>query len=405
MSHKKEIGKNRWRLVAEAGKDGYGNRKRLVRIFNGTEKQADKELARLELEAEQGQKFEASQKPLGEYLLYWVDSIAKPDLAANTYESYRWEIENHIIPIMGHIPLAYIGTAHIQEFYTYKSQSGRLDGKGGLSNRSIVYLHSILNKALAKAVSLEYIQKNPCDTIKPPRDKKRPGQGWVILDAHQLDEFLANCRGHRDYYLIHLAGNSGARQSELLGLEWERILWHRNTIRITQALHRMEKKAPQMGLTKNDTSTRDVEMSASDMAVLREYWEAKGKPRKGLVFPDLDGGYMRGKNLSKRFSNLAFKHGYEGMRFHDLRHTHATILLSAGINPRAVSERLGHANVETTLSIYGHALPKDRTMAANCISNIIKASKKKPAKKPKAKNKPSGTKRAHAESSTSSEKN
>lgn len=385
MSRKIDLGDGRWRLIIEAGKDAYGKRRRSVHTFKGTSKQADKEIIRLELEAAQDQKFVASKKPLGEFLLHWIDNIARPDLAPNTYESYRWEIEKHIIPVMGHIPLASLGPVHIQDFYSYKSLAGGIRKPAkpknenvpevpappkGLSNRTVQYLHSILNKALEKAVDLELLDRNPCRKIKPAREKNRAGEKWVVLTARQLESFLDDIREKRDYPIIFTAAYTGARQSELIGLEIRNI--GKNYIRIERAYH--PEDGDDLGRTKNRTSTRTVAVTKEVIDVLaahRAALEAKGYTGP-LVFPDLDGGYTRRKALSQRFKIIAKNCGYPGMTFHHLRHTHATILLSAGVNPKAVSERLGHRDIQTTLSTYTHVLPKEHTQVASTFSGLLK---------------------------------
>lgn len=373
--------KDTWRIVVEAGVDPITlKRKRIVRTFLGSQKEAERERARLELEALQPPVVEPSKQPLGEYLIRWIDTIARPELKPVTYQGYRWYIVKHINPIMGHIPLSHLVPLHIQEFCSYKIENGRLDGKGPLSNRSVIYIHSILRQALERAVDLELIPKNPCARAKPPRSRKRrgktgKGRSYVVLDAEQLTEFLDRCQGHRDYALVHTAAYTGMRQSELLGLQWHHILWNENAIDVEQALSLLEGGKRVLGETKNLTSTRTVKVTDSVMAILREHKKAQLERQlksggtfvnhHNMVFPDIrNGEFENRKNLSHRFSKLAKRAGYEGFRFHDLRHTHATILLSAGEYINAVSERLGHADVDTTLRTYGHVLPKKQDEVA-----------------------------------------
>jgi integrase len=326
-------------------------------------------------------------------MLHWVDNVARPDLAPNTYESYRWEIKKHIVPVIGHIPLADFTPDLLQDFYSYKVQAGSIrkppkskekkptppPAPRGLSNRSVQYLHSILNQALEHAVDLELLDRNPCAKIKPPRDKKtkRHHRRLYVLSVEQLVAFLGFARDHTDYALIYVAAYTGARQSELLGLTWGKIDWAAPAINIHAALHLSEQTGEfSLGPVKNATSHRAVAVTQDVLAVLKDHkarLEAAGFAcgDNSLVFPNKSGGFINRKNLSGRFSNLAARAGHEGFTFHGLRHTHATLLLESGEYINAVSERLGHANVDTTLRIYGHVLPQKPSQVASRFSALL----------------------------------
>lgn len=289
-------------------------------------------------------------------------------------------------PDNGHIPLGSLAPIHVQEFYSFKAAEGRLDGKGALSSRSVLYIHSILRQALEKAVTLELILKNPCQKVTPPRLKKRLPRDYVVLDASQLSRFLEFCRGHRDYALIFTAAYTGMRQSELLGLQWEHVLWNDSSIKVEQSLNLLEGGVPYLGATKNASSSRVVKVAESVMKVLREHKKALAQRQlkeqgafanqHNLVFPDLrTGGYENRKRVSARFKRLAEKAGYPGLRFHDLRHIHATILLTAGEFVKVVSQRLGHADVDTTLRTYAHVLPKQQDEAARRFAELLSGRK------------------------------
>jgi integrase len=377
------IGPRHYRIVINLGRDPQtGKYKKKRKDVHGTRQEAEAVRDKLIAELENPQK-PPSEQPLGEYLLYWIDTIARPDLEKNTYESYRWRIEKHINPSLGHIPLCALEPIHIQTFYSYKAEAGRLKGEGGLSNRSIVYLHAILKEALDKAVDLDLIPKNPCEKVKPPRDKKRKARDMVILSKQELREFLAGCKGHRDYALIFTAAYTGMRQSELLGLQWDDILWQEKAIRVKKALHRLDDGTYEhRDRTKNETSSRVIKVTDEVLAVLKEHKKrqlelqlasgGKYKNELNLVFTTPEGTPEDRTNVYHRFANLAAKLGHEGMRFHDLRHTHATILLSEGEMVNAVSERLGHADEATTLRIYAHVLPSKAEETAERFARLLR---------------------------------
>lgn len=387
-------GSNIWRIVVDTGiNPSTGQRRRKTETIEG-KKKAEARIKELEGKVVTGEYFEASKQLLEEYLIRWIDFIAKPNLKPITYEGYRRYITKHINPVIGKIPLNQLTPLHVQEFYSYKSEFGSLKYKdkdgtpipGPLSSRSVVYMHSILRQALENAVDMELIPKNPCAKAKPPRSQKRPGQNikgepYVVLDAGQLDTFLKKCESHRDHAIIYTAAYTGMRQAELLGLQWADILWAENAVRVERTLSLLPEGGYDLNTTKTQTSTRTVKVHESVMAVLKEHRKGQlerqlkqegFKNEKGFVFPDWKSGKEENRqNLQHRYRNLVTKHGHEGMRFHDLRHTHATILLSAGEYINAVSERLGHASVDITLKVYGHVLPNRHDKVAKRFADLL----------------------------------
>ncbi len=379
-----QIDENLYKLTVYLGKDKHGIYRRRTKEVECTNPKKVEKLLRdyiseIEEELEQANVFAPSENLLKDYLTQWL-SIKKPDLERNTYESYKWEVEKHISPVIGHIPLSELSPLYIQEFYTGKIEHGRLDKKGGLSNRAVQYLHSILNQALEKAIDLELIDRNPCKKIKPAKDKRRSEEKIVYLDKEQLAGFLINCKQHLDYVLIYTAAYTGMRQSELLAITWDKILWKNGAIKIDRAVNLLESGEFDDGRTKNATSTRTIDVSKRVMILLKKhkkeqlkYLASKGiRNQLNLVFIDPNGGYMNRKNLAHRFRNLADKYKHCDFTFHGLRHTHATILLSEGWYPNDVSKRLGHADIDTTLRTYGHVIPKQQKKLASKFDELIK---------------------------------
>lgn len=359
------------------------------------------ELERKDKEEKEKKENPITDKTLGEWLTEWVEGSVKKDAEHNTYELYRWEIDKHIIPMIGHAPLTEVTPYDIHKFYEYKSNEGRLvepkelagDKKtpSGLSNRSVNLIHTVLNQAFIKAVALELIESNPCEKAKPPKDKKKKRKSendYVALSKEQLQEFLKQAIDHRDFAIIYLAAYTGARQSELLGLRLDDDIWYeQNAVNIAMTLHRHKDGSfEHRPRTKNDSSTRIVDITSEDVKVLR-WHEKKQKERQmlnrktwknefNLVFTEPDGSPMDRRNLSKRFKNLAKKLGHPDFTFHGLRHTHATILLADGEYINAVSERLGHADIDTTLRIYGHVLPKMKEDLASRFARLTTSENK-----------------------------
>ncbi len=386
-----KIAKDHYRITINLGKDPEtGTYKKKRRDVHGTRPEAEAIRDEMvdELEQPEGQ---YSSQLLGDYLFHWVDTIAKSNLEQNTYESYRWEIEKHIIPSLGHIPLCELIPLHIQTFYSYKSEAGRIaneasedkpkdkkeDKPNGLSNRSVEYKHSILNQALKYAVKpLKLIPENPCEGIKPPKSKATSKEKMVVLTSKQLRDFLINITDHRDYAEIFVDSYTGMRISELLALRWIDVLWDEKRIRVEMTLHKLNDGTFEHRPRLKNKKPRIIDVTDNVISVLRQHQKhllSEGilNNQNGLVFPDENGMPQDRKNLSKRFKNIAAKMGHKGMRFHDLRHTHATILLEAGEMLNAVSERLGHSDPSTTSRIYAHVLPGKSRATADRFEQLI----------------------------------
>ena len=314
----------------------------------------------------------ASRQLLSDYLNEWYKSYYIPNHEQTSYKRAERIIRNNILPYIGHIPLSELTTDHVQTFYNLLLEKGKVSRKQGvesrseLSPRTVKYVHTILNQALSHAVKRDRIFENPCADAIPPKDKKKAKDKWVVLEAEQLKEYLADEKvmNHRDFALIHTAAYSGARQSELLGLPKTNILWNKSAIKIEKSLHvdeDAEDGFEYKDSTKNETSERTVKLSKKAMQVLKEHIEKQEAAgiESDLVFTEPDGRPIAKNNLGSRYRKLAKACGYEGMTFHHLRHAHATILLKGGAYIVAVSKRLGHASPNITLSTYAHWIPQD----------------------------------------------
>ena len=368
-----KLSDNYFKLVVNLGFNAdTGKYERKVKRFHGTKREAELYL-REWIEALEADLAGERPKPvvsLADWLRKWCDDYARPNWEQNTYRRAKGIIENNIVPYAGHISIGDLLPVHLKDLYSYLS--------GDLSARTVRYVHTIIKQALKEALMLELIERNPAEKVTPPKDKSRSEKNWVVLSAEDLKGFLAGCQGHRDFALIYTAAYTGARQSELLGLTWDNILWDEPAIKICTTLHRAGKgEYEHRGQTKSRTSERIIDISPDVAEVLKEHRKIvlerhlRAGIRTDLVFTEPDGSPMNAGNLAHRFSNLARKLGYPGMTFHHLRHTHATILLSSGVYVNAVSERLGHADPSITLSIYGHVLPKDRKTLAHKFQAIM----------------------------------
>ena len=313
---------------------------------------------------------EKEEKPtetVGKWLDFWLDNDVPLLLKweQNTTRRAKGIVEHNLKPHIGDELLVDLDADKILKMYKkLGTDGGRFDKP--LSQRSIKYVHVILNQALKQAVIRKKIKDNPCEGLSPAGAKEKAREKWIVLDEEQLSKFLKDIKDDRDYAMIYTDAYTGLRQSEILGLIWEKILWDNLIIRVDQSLHKTydEEEFEFRPRTKTESSTRDVDVSERVIAVLkahREEQKTKGisiEP-KALVFTDPEGNPVNANTLVSHYRKLAKDNGHKGMSFHHLRHTHATILLSKGEYVNEVAARLGHASPKTTYSIYGHVLPKN----------------------------------------------
>ncbi|MHB8859795.1 MAG: tyrosine-type recombinase/integrase [Thermoleophilia bacterium] len=298
---------------------------------------------------------------VGQYLGKWLVSI-KRNIGQRTFETYREIVEKHLIPSLGSILLVDLDPLDIDEYYTYALEAGRLDGKGGLSARSVNHHHRLLHGALEQALRWGLINRNPADAVRAP---KPVGKEMSVLSNEQLAQLLKAAKGSRAYMAILLAATTGARRGEVLALRWADL-----DLQSGKAVIRRSLQLTETGISfkepKTRQSSRVVTLPMFTIGSLKEHRKRQAEDMLllgaqykdfGLVCAQKDGTPINPASLSKHFLAIVRKTGIPHVRFHDLRHTHASILLSQGINPKVVSERLGHSSVSVTLETYSHVLP------------------------------------------------
>ena len=374
-----------WSLVFDIGLDEQGKRKQKWVTVQGTKKEAEKELNRLLHEMNSGTYIEPSRMTLAEYLEYWLEHYAKTNVAAKTLEGYAEFIRLYIVPQLGKHPLAKLQTAHIQAYYTYAQQQGRRRIVGGLSARSVLHQHRVLREALNQAVKWQFISKNPADAVVPPRAERTE---MKVLDEAQMARLLAAAEGTRFYLPILLAVTTGLRRGEILGLRWEDINLSTGMLSVRQALGQT-RQGLQFKPPKTTKSRRGVSLPALVVEALRRHQEQQQQEKalmgpayedRDLVIAAPDGQPGTPNALTKGFGALLVRKQLPRVRFHDLRHSHATQLLRHNIHPKVVSERLGHSTVNLTLDTYSHVLPGMQEEAALRVDSALRSALKENAK-------------------------
>ena len=315
----------------------------------------------------QGLTFEGSSLKLGEYLDRWLPDI-RDTVRQRTWERYEQIVRVHIKPALGRVKLKDLNATHARGLYREKLE-------GGSSPRTVQYIHTTLRKALQDAVSDGLIPRNVADGIKAPRPKKKEINP---LSPEQARAFLEAVRGDRLEALYVLAIHRGLRQGELLGLRWKDVnfeagsLQVRRTLSLTRQGHVFE--PPKNGKGRSVELTQDASNALKcHLTRQLEEIEALGDEYQdqGLIFPGEKGQAMRPWTLTRKLERILGHTGLPHIRFHDLRHTCATLLLSKGVHPKFVQELLGHATISITLDRYSHVIPAMGDQTRKAMEEVL----------------------------------
>jgi integrase len=313
-------------------------------------------------EKKQGTLVEASRQTVEQYLQDWLEQSAKDHIRPRTYERYEQYVRLHLIPTLGKIKLQALSPQHLQSWKAKKL-------KEGLSPTTVRTMHTILHKALSDAVKLGLVARNVTEMVSPPR---KAHQEMQVLTAEQARQFLHTVSGQLDEALFTLALATGMRRGELLGLKWQDIDFHESRLRVRRTLNRvptvMGEGAGSFVESEPKTmqSRRSIILPGFALEALQRHkqiqteWKqhaAEAWEEHGYVFTTPLGRYIHPNTLYARFKTCLQKAGLPAIRFHDLRHSAASLLLSNGVHPKIVQEILGHSQISMTMDIYSHVLP------------------------------------------------
>ncbi|GEL78677.1 site-specific integrase [Tenuibacillus multivorans] len=342
-----------WYFVIELGKGIDGKRKQKRKRGYKTKKEAQKALTEMLHQLNTGTYIEPKNIPLNEYLNEWLKN-KQLTLRDSTFKKYSWLMNKHIIPHIGEIQLPNLTPSHVQQLYH------KLSYEKGLSNENVRAAHKVLSQALRQAVKFEYIPKNVTEFIELPKVQKKEVEVWDLDEVKQFLEVTKDNRYHIDYLI---ALNTGMRQGEILGLRWKDIDFGRSILNVRQTLDHYGKLH---NSTKTASSARQIALPPQLIKELNKHKtvQTEEKLKAGNIYENHDlvvctsvGTPLHPRNLLRNFKSQVKKAGLKKIRFHDLRHTHASLLLKQGAHPKVVSERLGHADTRITLDTYSHLLP------------------------------------------------
>ena len=339
-----------------------GRRRMATTTVRGSRKDAERELRRLLRSLDTGDHFDQTRITVRQWLERWLDT-SRQEVAPRTAERYGEIVRNFLVPGLGNLQLAKLGPTVIQAVYNGWATQGRRDGKpGGLSARTRRHIHRILSSALARAVEHQLIARNPCDVFRKrlPKVERRE---MATLTAEQSARLLETLRHSHIYWPVLLALATGARRGEVLALRWRNVDLDRGTIRIVESLE--QTKAGLRFKSPKTNRSRAITLPSYAIEELRRLRREQAEDLLALgvrqadntlVCARRDGDPLQPQSLTHEFPRFLPRlwKDFPRVRFHDLRHTHATQLLLSGVHPKVAQERLGHTTVTTTLDLYSH---------------------------------------------------
>jgi integrase len=322
-----------------------------------TKREAVRMLRDTMTDADRGLVFDTSNQTVADYITRWLEDFAKANLAPRTSHNYRLQIREHIVPAFGKMKLSKLDTPNIQALYTAKLRDG-------LKPSSIRYIHAVLHCALKKAVELRLIVRNPAASARPPKIRQ---EEIMPLDVDQVRLLLEAAKDDRFESLYVLSLTCGLRMGESLGLKWSDIDFEAGTLRVHRQVQRIRDGGGLVFSEPKNASRRTIDLPQRAVEALRSHRKGQieeqlraGENRQdsGLVFASRKGTPLDAQNIVNRyFKPLLRRSGLPDIRWHDLRHTCATLLLSRGTHPKLVQHLLGHASIQLTLDRYSHWIP------------------------------------------------
>lgn len=358
-------------FVLEAGKDVEGKRKRIKRRGFKKLSEAKTAMAELMLQLQNENPYSLSEKmSLGQYLDYWLENYAKTNTKPKTFAEYQKMIKKHIQPALGHIMLNDLKPMQLQNYYKEKFKV--------LSAQSVTHHHRVLSKALNDAIDWEFISKNPTRGAKPPRPEKSE---MNTLNVEQLNLLLKTAKEKTPMYypIFYAAIHTGMRKSELVGLNWGNADFETQKFYIRQTITEANGKYFFNKIPKNE-KPRGIRLTNKMIKLMKTLKEEFNHRKEmlgetynphNLVFCNSLGNIIAPSEISRALKRALKAAELPDIRFHDLRHSHATMLLKENVNPKIVSARLGHSKIQVTLDTYSHVTDSIEGIAVETLNDLL----------------------------------
>ena len=360
----------RWEGRFTAGHDPVTGKQIIKNVLGKTQAEVKEKLKKALVEAGQVDFTKGGKYTVGTWMDEWFENVAKIKVRPSSHQTYKGYIDNHIKPNIGNIPLEKLTTMDLQKFYRKLLTKGRVDRiesreqPKGLSAKTVRNINQVISSAMDLAVAQKIIPANPTNSCELPKVEHQEMQ---TIPAEQLQAFLqeAKATGVYEMYYIELA--TGLRRGELLGLKWSDIDWKNGIIKVKRQVARVNGEIVEAPL-KTKNSYRAVSISPQAIEVLQEQ---KRKTNDAYVFPSPNGGPISPDSVNNMLKRVLERAGIPKIRFHDLRHTFATIALQNGVDIKTVSGMLGHFSAGFTLDTYAHVTTSAQKEAAQTMGNIL----------------------------------
>lgn len=366
-------GDDTWLVRIFMGRDAQGKRRYMNKTIKGKKKDAETYLSKTATAISTGTFVEPSPLTVSDYLDKWLQTAARGRLRERTFVDYSELLDRYVRPAIGEKRLSDLRPLHIQSLYTELRERG-------LSTRTVRYTHAVLSSALKQAVKWLMLAQNPASLVDVPKVARKEMQA---LSPEEAKRFLIESSKDRWSALFALALATGMRPEEYLALQWKDVDLGKGIATVQRALV-WNRKGGGWTFTQPKTarSRRNIPLPTSVMSALkvhqRKQYEARLKAgaeyqNHDLVFATVEGTPLMMRNLLRRHFKPILKRAQlpDSIRLYDLRHTCATLLLSANEHPKVVSERLGHASVTLTLDTYSHVLPSMQQAASEKMEKML----------------------------------
>jgi len=358
-----------WAVVVDVGCDEQGRRRQKWHSGFRTRREASEALTEILGQLSTGQYVAPSKLTVGRFLEdEWLPAI-RASVRPLTFESYAGNVRNHIVPRLGSVPLQQVTPPILNSVYSELGQT--------LAPRTVRYIHAILRRAFASAVKWNRLARNPVEAADPPSPCAGGGRAMRTWSSSELARFLESVRDDRLFACWRFLAMTGCRRGEALGLRWRDLDLDGGRATVVQTVvgNRAVSEA------KTERGRRTIALDEATVAELDHHRQAQDVERailgasyedNDLVFCREDGSPIWPRSLTRSFARVIDKADLPKIRLHDLRHTYATLALQAGVHPKVVQERLGHATISITLDVYSHAIPAMQEDAADRVAALIR---------------------------------
>lgn len=375
--HLVERSPGHWAIVLDVRDPENGMRKRKWHSFAGSKREAQNECSRLISAMNSGSYLAPSKLTVASFLDQWLDHM-RSQVAPRTIERYEEIARKNLAPILGSALLLKLRAEQISAAYAKALQNGRRDGSGGLSPRTVHHMHRVLKQALRQAVNWNLLLRNPADAVRPPKVERAQ---MKALDANETALLIEHFRPTRMFIPIILAVMCGLRRGEIAALKWRSVDLASAQLSVSESVEQTSNGVRNKETKSGRSRTVALPSIVVDELLAHRLRQAEELFKLGVraneqsaVVSQVTGESLRPNSLTHEFVRILSKSSaLPRFRFHDLRHTHATHLLSNGVHPKIAQERLGHSSISITLDLYSHVMPGMQEDAASKVDAAIRA--------------------------------